>query len=152
MILMSGNETAVTVYRWLADLVLLLHFGFVLFVVLGLALVWVGYFAGWLWVRNLWFRLAHIGAMGVVLLETMAGIVCPLTIWEANLRTLAGQGERYQGSFMEHWIHRLMFFDLGETAFTVLYAAFFGLIALSFWFVPPRRPPRRTPSTSGRIQ
>ena len=134
---MAGIDPT-TLYRWLADLVLVIHFGFVLFVVLGLVMIWVGYFASWRWVRSPWFRLAHLAAMGVVLLETLAGIVCPLTTWEADLRRLAGQTDLYDGSFMQHWIHRLMFFDLGETSFTVLYAGFFGLILLSLWVVPIR--------------
>lgn len=137
------NETgSTTLYRWLADLVLLVHFGFVLFVVLGLLVIWVGYFAGWRWVRNFWFRTAHLAAMGVVLLESLAGIVCPLTTWEADLRRLAGQGEVYESSFMQHWIHRLMFFDLGETTFTILYAVFFSLILLSLWLAPIHSPRR----------
>jgi len=50
----------------LADAILLLHFGFVLFVVGGLALTWIGAAAGWAWVRNFWFRAAHLGAIAFV--------------------------------------------------------------------------------------
>ncbi|MGH8640305.1 MAG: DUF2784 family protein, partial [Burkholderiales bacterium] len=47
---------------WLADLILIVHFLFVAFVVGGLALIWIGAAAGWEWVRNFWFRVAHLGA------------------------------------------------------------------------------------------
>ena len=45
-------------YRWLADVVLLLHFGVVVFIVGGLAVVAVGNAAGWRWVNRGGFRLA----------------------------------------------------------------------------------------------
>ena len=54
-------------YRLLADAVLLLHFGVVVFVVAGLAAIVVGNLRGWRWVNGLWFRLVHLGAIGVVI-------------------------------------------------------------------------------------
>jgi len=47
----------------LADVVLVVHFAFVLFVVGGLALIWIGGAAGWQWVRGFWFRAAHLAAI-----------------------------------------------------------------------------------------
>ncbi|MEE3229454.1 MAG: DUF2784 domain-containing protein, partial [Planctomycetota bacterium] len=79
------------VYRLLAHIVLVIHFAFVSFVVVGLLLTWIGYFLNWSFVRNFYFRAAHILAMGVVLLEALFGIVCPLTTWEIQLRKLGGQ-------------------------------------------------------------
>jgi hypothetical protein len=131
-------------YRWLADLVLLAHFSFVLFVVLGLLLIWAGYFFHWPFVRNFYLRLAHLLAMGIVLLETLGGVTCPLTTWEARLRWLAGESQRYEGSFIQYWVHRIMFFDATEHTFTLLYLIFFALIALSLWVVRPRWPTRGT--------
>jgi hypothetical protein len=127
-------------YSLLADLILILHFAFVAFVVAGLLLVWVGWLCHWRFVRNFWFRLAHLLAIGVVAAESLAGIVCPFTVWENRLRLLAGGGERYQGSFVQHWLHRMMFFEANESTFTILYVLFFAAVALSFWLVKPRRP------------
>src|SRR6267142_2619369 len=118
-------------YTFLADLTLILHFAFVAFVVAGLLTVWVGWLLRWRFVRNFWFRIAHLLAIGVVAAESLAGFVCPLTIWENNLRLLAGGGQRYQGSFVQHWLHRVMFFQAGESTFTILYVLFF---AASFTF------------------
>ena len=129
-------------YALLADLILILHFAFVAFVVAGLLVVWVGWLCRWQFVRNFWFRLAHLLAIGVVAAESLAGFVCPLTIWENNLRLLAGGGERYQGSFVQHWLHRLMFFEASESTFTILYILFFAAVALSLWLVKPRWPAR----------
>ncbi len=82
--------THATFYRLLADVILVVHFTFVAFVVLGLLAVWTGRFLRWSWVRNFWFRLAHLLAIGIVAAESLGGIVCPLTTWEARLRELAG--------------------------------------------------------------
>ena len=75
----------------LADLILLLHFAFVIFVVGGLVAIWVGYFLRWRFVRDVRFRVAHLLAMAFVLGESLLGIICPLTTWEDKLRMKAGE-------------------------------------------------------------
>lgn len=138
-------------YLLLADLVLIVHLAFVVFVVVGLLLIWIGRFCRWSFVRNLWFRLAHLAAIGVVATEALSGIVCPLTTWEDRLRLLAGSEERYDSTFIRHWLHQAMFFDLDQDIFTVAYVIFFLAVALSLWFVPPQwRRRRRTAMTEGR--
>jgi Protein of Unknown function (DUF2784) len=124
-------------YLFAADLILALHFAFVAFVGLGLAVIWVGYFAGWGWVRGKAFRIAHLAAMGFVLAESLVGVICPLTEWESALRRQGG-AEGYETSFIQEWVHRIMFFDLSEQTFTLIYAAFFALMLLTIWVVPPR--------------
>ena len=127
----------------LADLLLLFHFAYVLFVVLGMVVIWMGFFLDWSFVRNFWFRLAHILAIGYVVAESLLSVVCPLTLWENELRLRAGSNSIYQNSFIQYWVHRVMFYDASEITFTILYLLFFGLVLLSFWFVPPRLPKRR---------
>lgn len=118
----------------LADTVLIVHFAFVLFVTGGLAVIWIGAAAGWGWVRNLWFRVAHLGAILFVASEALVGIWCPLTVWEAQLR-----GVRAEKSFVAHWIHKLMFYDFPEWVFTLAYVAFALAVAATYWLVPPAR-------------
>jgi hypothetical protein len=130
--------TAERFYQVLADLVLAAHAAFVAFVVAGLVLIWIGHWRRWRFVRNRWFRAAHLAAIGVVAAESGLGFVCPLTTWEDQLRLRAGDPPQYAGSFVQHWLHRVMFFDLSEGVFTVVYVAFFGVVALSLWLVPPR--------------
>jgi hypothetical protein len=84
----------------LADTVLILHIGFVLFVVGGALVARTGYFARWRFVRNPWFRAVHLLAMAVVVAESLFGVICPLTTWEAALRVKAGKDPSYAGSFM----------------------------------------------------
>ena len=119
---------------WLADAVLLVHFGFVLFVIGGLVLTWVGAAAGWQWVRNFWFRAVHLGAIAFVAGEALLGIWCPLTVWEARLR--GGAAEK---SFMADWVHRLLYYDLPEWMFTVAYVLFGGVVAATWYFIRPKK-------------
>jgi hypothetical protein len=118
----------------LADVILLIHFAFVLFVVGGLALIWIGAMAGWPWVRNFRFRIAHLAAIVFVALESLAGIWCPLTVWEDALR-----GAASDKSFIARWVHRLMFFQLPEWVFTVAYVLFAVMVALTMVLIPPRK-------------
>jgi hypothetical protein len=127
---------------FLADLILLVHFGYVLFVVLGLAVIWAGYFLKWPFVRNFWFRLTHLLAMAYVVAESLMSVDCPLTLWENQFRLKAGGGV-YQGSFVEHWVHQIMYYDGNPQTFTVIYVLFFTAMALSFWFVTPKWPKLR---------
>ena len=130
------------IYSRLADLVLVVHGLFVAFVGLGFVAIWLGYFTGWQFVSDIRFRLAHILAMAFVLAESVFGMTCPLTTWESELRLRSGEGG-YEGSFIQHWVGRWLFYECSERTFTGLYAVFFALIALTFWIVPPRWPRAR---------
>ena len=63
------------VYLLAADAILLLHVLFVVFVVVGLLLVLAGKVLSWSWVRNPWFRLMHLAAIGVVVLHWLEQIL-----------------------------------------------------------------------------
>jgi hypothetical protein len=125
-------------YQLLADAVLLLHFAVIVFVVGGLAAVLVGNAAGWRWVNDWWFRLAHLLAIGVVVVQSWLGQHCPLTILESWLRVQAG-AQAYQQSFIEHWVQRIIYYDIPLWVFTLVYTAFAALVVLAWWRYPPRR-------------
>lgn len=129
-------------YAMGADAVLLLHFAFVLFVVLSLPLIALGGWRGWGFVRNVWFRAAHLLCMALVAAESLSGIACPLTTWENQLRLKAGGGLIYEGSFMQYWIHRVMFFEAPENVFILVYLTFFAAVLACLWWVKPRWPSR----------
>ena len=78
-------------YRILADFVVIVHFGFALFVALGGLLVWR-------WRHVLWFHLP--AAVWGILIEC-TGWRCPLTQLENWLRRLGGEGG-YTGDFIAH--------------------------------------------------
>jgi hypothetical protein len=125
-------------YTLLSDVVLILHFAFVAFVVGGFLAIWLGWFLRWEWVRNRRFRFVHLLAIGFVVLESIIGMVCPLTVWEQQLRVRGG-GVAYEETFIQHWLGRVIFFDASEALLNVLYAAFFLLVIATLWLVPPRR-------------
>jgi hypothetical protein len=125
-------------YQALADLVLLLHLAVVLFVIGGLVAVLVGGARGWAWVRAPGFRLAHLVAIGVVVLQAWLGQTCPLTTLESWLRVQAGSAG-YARSFVEHWVGRVLFHEAPSWVFTLGYTVFGALVAWAWWRHPPRR-------------
>lgn len=80
-------------YRLAADAVVLLHLGFVVFVVAGGLLVFR------------WHRVAllHLPAVVWAVLLEFRGWLCPLTPLELSLRASGGQAG-YSGGFVEHYI------------------------------------------------
>jgi hypothetical protein len=127
--------------RMLADLTVVIHLAYVSFVVFGLLAILVGAVCRWTWVRNFWFRVIHLTAIGIVVAEALAGIPCPLTVWEQQLRTAAGQTD-YRGEFLGYWAHQLIFYRAEPWVFTVLYFAFGLAVLAAFVLAPPRRPSR----------
>jgi hypothetical protein len=128
----------------LADLILLLHLGFVLFVVVAPLLFMVGGGRGWRWVRNPWLRWGHLLGIGFVVLQAWLGRICPLTDWEMALRRHAGEAV-YEGSFIAHWAGRLLYWEAPLWLFAVIYTVFALLVLAVWWRVPPRRLSRRPP-------
>lgn len=127
----------------LADLILVTHALFVAFVVLGLAAILFGKYRRWGWVRNLRFRLLHLAAIGIVVAESWLGLACPLTEWENRAREAAAGGAAYSSSFIQHWLHEILFYDFAPWVFTLAYTAFGALVLAAWLLVPPERPPRK---------
>jgi len=119
-------------YLLLADALLLLHFLVVAFVVGGFALILAGLALGWRWVHNRLFRLLHLAAIAVVVLQSWLGVICPLTRWENRLRALAGE-QAYSGSFIQYWLHKLLFFQAPPWVFTLVYTLFGAAVAATWW-------------------
>ena len=127
--------------RFLADLVLVLHLGIVLFVVGGLVAIVAGNALRWPWVNAPAFRFAHLAAIAYVVAQQWLGAVCPLTSLESWLRTQAGESG-YASGFIEHWVQWVLFYDAPGWVFTLVYTAF-GLAVAAAWIAfPPRRSPR----------
>ncbi len=124
-------------YSLLADTLLVSHFAFVVFVVLGFLLILLGLAARWPWIHNRKFRITHLAAIGVVVLQAWLGRACPLTVWENELRRRAGQSG-YSETFVEHWLHKLLFYQAEPWVFTTIYTCF-GLLVVFTWFFGRRR-------------
>jgi hypothetical protein len=118
----------------LADVLVVVHFCIVAFIVGGLVLTWIGAPLGWRWVRNPWFRYLHVGAIAYVAAEAILGIACPLTVWEDLLR-----GGARPESFVARWVHRLLYYRAPEWVFTAAYLLWALATLATLWLVPPRR-------------
>jgi hypothetical protein len=112
-------------YGLMADLVLVAHLAFVVFVGLGGLLVWR------------WRRLAWVHVPVALWGATIAavGFTCPLTPIENRLQRLGGRAG-YQGGFIEHYVTALVYpAGLTREAQIVLGAAVLALNLAIYWRV-----------------
>lgn len=126
-----------TLYHVAADLVLLVHTMFVMFVVLGLVLILCGAALRWSWIRNPWFRLGHLLAIAVVVLQSWLDVLCPLTTIEIALRQRASDAP-YAGSFMAHWLEALLYYRAPAWVFMLCYTLFGAAVVISWYYIRPR--------------
>lgn len=120
-------------YGLLADVVLVVHLGFVLFVVLGglLVLRWSG--LAWL----------HVPAAAWGALIEFSGGICPLTPLEQRLRRLGGEAG-YSGEFIDHYVRALLYPDgLTRPMQLWLGAAVLLVNAILYWVLLRRWARRR---------
>jgi len=122
----------------LADFLVALHFLLVLYITGGELLVIIGGLARWPWIRRRLFRFSHLLAILVVAGQALAGLPCPLTVWEYRLREAAGQTAEWQISFVGRLLRRIIFYEFPPQFFTLLHVGFAGLVLLSLLLWPPR--------------
>ena len=127
-------------YGILADLMVAIHVCYIAYVVLGQLLIILAAPMKWQWARNPWFRYSHLTAIGIVAYEAIRGLRCPLTVWEEQLRSLAGQVFNGSETFMGRVLHDLMFIEnQPEIFFTTMYIAVLVLVIQSLVMYPPRK-------------
>lgn len=134
---MAPSAFAPATWIVLADLALALHVVFVVFVVVGLMLVLAGGWRRWGWVRNPWFRAAHLLAIVFVVAQTWLDQVCPLTTLEMGLRARGGEPV-YSGSFIGHWLQTLLYYQAPNWVFAVIYSLFALAVVAAWTWVRPR--------------
>jgi len=120
---------------WIADAVLVMHFGIAAYITLGMVVIPLGAAMGWRWVRMRLLRLLHLGAVAFVAFEAVLGIACPLTLMEDALRGAV----RGDDGFVERWLGRILYWDFPAWVFTASYV----LLALLAWMMWHRVPPDR---------
>ncbi len=129
-------------YSLLADMIVFVHFGYIAVILGGMLLILIGGAAGWGFVRNFWFRAVHLAMILIVVAEALLGIICPLTVWEHDLRVAAGQ-DVSEGTFVGRLLHNLIFVEFSMGMLTVCYCLFGLAVLASWWFIPPRWPWKR---------
>lgn len=123
----------------LADIVLALHVGIILFNVFGLVAIPLGGWLGWWFVRVAWWRLLHLAALGVVALQALAGQACFLTLWQS---ALVGRPAGAPPLIMR-WVDRIIFWPLPLWFFAVLYVLVWLYVLALLWWVPLEWPRQR---------
>jgi hypothetical protein len=102
-------------YRFLADALVLVHLGFILFAVLG----------GLLVLRWRFVALLHLPAATWAVFVQTSSNYCPLTSWENQLRLLGGQAG-YANSFIDHYLLPVLY----PPALTRELEIFLGIVVL----------------------
>ena len=120
----------------IADLLLFSHVLFVAFVVFSVPLILIGKSSHWPWVSNPWFRLTHLVAIAVVVIQAWLGVICPLTTWEMAFRARAGDTV-YAGTFVSHWLDSILYYRAPAWVFALLYTVFAILVVASWFWVRP---------------
>lgn len=119
------------IYRALADATMLVHFGFIAFVVLG----------GLLVLRWRWMMWLHLPAAVWGVLIELGGWVCPLTPLENHFRRLGGESG-YRDGFVERYLEPVIY-PPGLSAPTQLgLAAFVVLVNVAVYSLVARRRPQ----------
>lgn len=133
-------------YKILADLVVLVHFGWILFVLWGFVLTVYGsiciyvlrvakdrssaFFDRWI------FRSIHVGGIVYVAILTVLGKLCPLTILENKLREQYDPELTYPGSFVMHYIQRIVYPEANFLLF-VIPTMIIALFAIVMFIIRP---------------
>lgn len=113
-------------YRTLADGVVLVHFGWILFLIFG------GHWGA----RHRGVRMLHVGGLCFALILQVFDWYCPLTHLEGWLRWRDDQAYLQERSFIIHYVEKIVYLELSRPAVFVLTA---GLCAFNAWLYLGRR-------------
>jgi len=122
----------------LANIIAIIHLGYVIYVILGFILIIVGIIFKWKWIRNLPFRITHLLAIVGVACEALMGVNCPLTVLEFKLRYALNLSEE-KVSFIGAIVDSLLYYNAPGWLFTIIYTAFAILVVITFIIAPPKR-------------
>ena len=116
----------------IAGALLLVHFSLAVFIALGFFIIPIGYKLGWNWIKNRNLRLLHLCLLGVITVETIVGLTCPLTVLENMFRDVD-----YSSSFMSYWIAQILYWDLPSQVFVILYWLCLRWVLILWKVCPP---------------
>ncbi|MCK4995127.1 MAG: DUF2784 domain-containing protein [Candidatus Omnitrophica bacterium] len=125
-------------YKILADIIVVIHFAWILFMLVGFTLTLVGFW--WRRFFDWWlFRALHLCGIAYVGLLAVLSRYCHLTILENTLRAGYDSELRYPGSFIIHYIEKLVYPDVNPLIIlipTVIIAVFTAVV---FIIKPPTK-------------
>lgn len=108
-------------YRILADLVVFLHFLWILFLIFGI----------FLGIRYRLIRIAHISGLAFAVIIQVFGWYCPLTDLEVWLRSKYDPNLFYTGSFIVHYIEKIVYVDVSRG---LIFVSSVLLCGINAWF------------------
>jgi len=126
-------------YKLLADGLVALHFIWILFMIAGFLLAPGGIFFRKSLLDWFWFRTLHLAGIIYVAALSIQEKLCPLTIWENHLRAKAEPIATYSGSFIIHYVKKLVYPDLDPVLLQVATLLLGALSILAYFFFPPRK-------------
>jgi len=132
------------VYRLLADILLVIHLAWIVFMLWGFVLTVRAFWRPSFYDRWL-FRSLHLGGIVFVGIWELMGKYCPLTIWEYDLRRLHDPSVEYPGSFIVDLLERLVYPDVDPMIVAVPTMAI-ALFTLVLFAVKPPSKYRRRPN------
>lgn len=113
----------------LADLLMVAHAGFSVFVLYGLVFILAGLVVDWPWTRNRWFLDLHLAATLFLLARVWLGLPCPLSAAEDSLRSVVSTSCPL-GIMTHAVLHQLAFRGNDPHGFA-LWTTLFGIVAVS---------------------
>ncbi len=116
------------IYRLQAEIVLLLHFCFVIFTVFG----------GLLVLRRRWIAWLHLPAVVWGILVEFFLWTCPLTTFENSLRELGGEAG-YETGFIDYYISAVLYAPLSPQARMLLGLLLVGFNLFLYLYILRRR-------------
>ena len=125
--------------RFLADLVMVVHAGWILFVLLGFFWTLAAFLIHRRFFDYFWFRTLHLTGVALVTLLPLLGLYCPLTAIEFDLRFNADSST---GGFILHYLQKWGNPDLASFIIFFLQAitlAIFFVTLAAYLFRPPGR-------------
>ena len=113
-------------HKIFADCVVLLHFLWILFLIFG----------AFLGVRNRAIKYIHLSGLLFAILIQIFGWYCPLTHLEFWLRSRHNPSIAYAGSFIIHYVERLVYLEISQTG---IFLATIGLVIFNSWLYLRKR-------------
>ena len=97
-------------YKVLADFVVFVHFLWILFLIFG----------GLIGIRIRMVKVAHVAGLIFAALIQVVGWYCPLTDLEVLLRSKESPGAAYGGSFIIHYLEKIVYVEVPRGAIILL--------------------------------
>lgn len=122
-------------YKIFADLITVIHFLWILFMLLGFFLTLKGFFTPRFFDRWL-FRTLHLCGIVYVGLLALLREYCPLTMLENYLRARYNPEIAYPGSFIAHYIEKLVYPDV-TPSIILIPTIFIAVFTITVFIVKP---------------